>query len=180
MLQGSSIVRSAASSRVLATLAIAVAAVSFHDAALAQSRAAALGLFRPSIAQFLIDGDFDGRGDPCDCAPADPGAFGQPTEVAGIVVGADKETISWTAMEAQTGPTLYHDIVRGLVPALPVDGGAGESCLVSGVLGQSFADEDPLAPGQTYWYVVRARNTCATGTYGFATGGIERTPPPCP
>ena len=59
MLQGSSIVRSAASSRVLATLALAVAAVSFHDAALAQSRAAALGLFRPSIAQFLIDGDFD-------------------------------------------------------------------------------------------------------------------------
>ena len=108
------------------------------------------------------------------------GAFGEPTEITGVVVGADKETISWTAMEAQAGLALYHDLVRGLVTALPVDGGAGETCLVSGVLGQSYADEDALAPGQTYWYDVRARNACATGTYGFATGGAERTPPPCP
>jgi titin len=127
-----------------------------------------------------MDADSDGRGNACDCAPGDAGAFGQPTEVTGVLVGADKETISWMAMEAQTGPTLYHDIARGLVPALPVDGGAGESCLVSGVLGHSFADEDPLAPGQTFWYVVRARNTCAAATYGFATGGVERTPPACP
>ena len=34
---------------------------------------------------------------------------------------------------------------------------------------------DP-APGDGYYYLVRAQTACATGTYGFASGPVERTP----
>ena len=35
------------------------------------------------------------------------------------------------------------------------------------------------APGTGFWYVYRGRNSCGTGTYGFATGGAERISTVC-
>jgi hypothetical protein len=38
-----------------------------------------------------------------------------------------------------------------------------------------FAADGALpAPGHGFWYLYRGRNSCGTGSYGFATGGTER------
>jgi hypothetical protein len=61
--------------------------------------------------------------------------------------------------------------------------GGGESCLGSiAAATTSDAAIPPLMNG--YWYLVRGRNACGTGTYGFRTvggaPGAERTSTSCP
>jgi CSLREA domain-containing protein len=124
-----------------------------------------------------IDTDFDGRGDPCDCAPNDPGAFAIPAEVSGPTL-PDKVTLQWTAVPNVGSGTLY-DVLRGETQALPVDGGATETCMGS-VAGTSTTISGNPSPGVAFWYVVRARNSCGASTYGFATSGTERISNACP
>nr|MBP7149238.1 hypothetical protein [Acidobacteriota bacterium] len=40
-------------------------------------------------------------------------------------------------------------------------------------------DGELPAAGHGFWYLYRGRNSCGTGTYGFATGGAERIGAPC-
>jgi CSLREA domain-containing protein len=125
-----------------------------------------------------IDQDFDGHGDDCDCAPTDGGAFAVPhDEVAGLAV-TSKTTLAWTAVPNVGSGTLY-DVVRGETQALPMDGGATETCMGS-VSGTSTTISGSPSPGVAFWYVVRARNSCGASTYGFATSGVERVSNVCP
>ena len=125
------------------------------------------------------DGDGDGVGDTGDCAPDDPGAGYLPIEVAGAVFPADKQTFAWTPQAAYAGPATVYDVVRGSTADLP-PGGAGETCLASGVATAQTLDAAEPDPGVSFSYRVRARNVCGAGTYGSATGGAPRTPVACP
>jgi CSLREA domain-containing protein len=125
-----------------------------------------------------IDSDFDGHGDPCDCAPSDPGSF-TVHEVVGVAVAGDKQTLSWTPASGASTQTV-HDLVRGTLAALPVHGGAAETCLVSGSATSNAIDATVPDSGQGFWYVVRGKAACGTGTYGFATSGVERVSNVCP
>ncbi|HET9300151.1 MAG TPA: hypothetical protein VFO11_09400, partial [Candidatus Polarisedimenticolaceae bacterium] len=49
-------------------------------------------------------------------------------------------------------------------------GGAAETCVSSGPA-SSFTDASLPPLGAAYWYVVRAKNACATSSYGDATAG---------
>ncbi|MGH9798436.1 MAG: hypothetical protein ACRD5D_09820, partial [Candidatus Polarisedimenticolia bacterium] len=79
--------------------------------------------------------------------------------------------------------TVY-DLARGVVGELPVGAETSETCLASGVAGPPAADPDLPAVGRSLWYLVRGRNACGTGTYGFAAAngvpGAERVTAVCP
>jgi hypothetical protein len=127
-----------------------------------------------------IDNDFDGRGDDCDCLPGDPSAFAAPGEVAGFGVAADKSTLSWVSAVATSGTGTVHAVLRGDLGSFPVDGTPPGACLEPGTAAATASDPASPTDGQGFWYLVRARNACETGTYGFATGGPERVSPACP
>jgi hypothetical protein len=111
----------------------------------------------------------DESADSCSHVPGPP-----PEEVAGLQTsGKTVTTVSWTL---QAG--LRYDVASGAVSALRVDQGvASASCLANDVVAASQIDTRPApTPGTGYYYIVRAQDECASGTYGFATGGQERLP----
>jgi CSLREA domain-containing protein len=127
-----------------------------------------------------IDSDFDNHGDPCDCDDADPGVFAAPTEIRGLGLASDKQTVSWTSAAASSGSGTVHDLLRGAVAELPVGAGASESCLASGIPAASAVDAAIPAEGSAFWYLVRARNSCGNGGYGTGSGGAPRISSTCP
>ena len=126
-----------------------------------------------------IDDDVDGHGNVCDCAPSDPGAFATVSEVSGPTLGADKQTVSWVSQVAATGSGTVHQLLRGALGQFPVGSGASEVCL-STSSAASFVDASAPVAGSGYWYLVRAKNACGTGTYGTASGGSPRVSSTCP
>lgn len=101
-----------------------------------------------------------------------------PTEVTNLRLLANKTTLVWNS--ASGGPGTVHDVPRGLASQLPVGGGAAEICFRSGVAAATTTDSASPAPGNIFWYLVRGRNTCGTGTYGTTSGGTTRTTSTCP
>ena len=114
-----------------------------------------------------------------DCAPADGSVFAVPDEIAGLMFAGDKETLSWTSAAPSAGSGTVHDVVRGAVDELPVGTGPSEVCLAPGA-GSTTADPDSPSVSETFWYLVRGRNACGVGGYGFESGGAERTSDACP
>ena len=102
-----------------------------------------------------------------------------PTEVGSLTVAPDEQTVSWTAVAPSPGPGLVYDVARGSLSEIPADGGADESC-VPWFSGTSTLDLDTPGDAQGSWYLVRGRNACAPGTYGFRSDGTEQAPVSCP
>jgi len=130
----------------------------------------------------LLPGNLDGdaRGDECDCAPEDPRAFAVPGEVTELRLGQDKLTLGWKSAAPISGVDTVHDVVRGTLEELPVGGGPAEICLAPGILDATASDPASPAAEGGFWYLVRGRNLCGMGTYGFETSGIERRATVCP
>lgn len=127
-----------------------------------------------------FDADGDGAANQADCAPFDPGAFAAPGEVAGDAVSADGATYSWAPVASLAGSGTVYDVARGALGELPVGSGATESCLATDLQASSVTDGDTPPTGGGFYYVVRARNACGTGTYGHASSGAERITTACP
>ena len=102
-----------------------------------------------------------------------------PAEVAHLRFDADRVTLRWDSASG-AGPGTVHDVLRGLVTQLPVGSGAGDICLASGVANEFTSDAAAPGGSSAFWYLVRGRNACGIGTYGFRTGGMERTSTTCP
>jgi YD repeat-containing protein len=126
-----------------------------------------------------VDQDCDTVRDTLDCAPADGGAFAPPGEVSGLLF-PDKTTLSWGSAAPGAGSDTVHDVSRGLLAELPVGSGAAETCVAPGIPDAFATDSSSPDPGTGYWYLVRGRNVCGTGTYGTETGGSERSTAVCP
>lgn len=75
---------------------------------------------------------------------------------------------------------MVHDVARGLVGELPVGAGLSEVCLASGISTHTASDTARPAPGSSFWYLVRRRDNCGTGVYGFASDGTPRVTSACP
>jgi hypothetical protein len=126
------------------------------------------------------DGNACTVGDACQGGVCAGTTVQAPGEIVNVRIAADRATITWDPAAGATG----YDALRGLVGQLPVGSGAGESCLAPGV--SVATASDPATPPimTSYWYLVRGRNACGTGTYGFrAVGGApgaERTSTSCP
>ncbi len=99
-----------------------------------------------------------------------------PGEVQNLVVGAQlgPTSLGWTP---QGGGVLY-DVIGGDASSLiPAGSVADAQCLANGSSTARWVDSRPdPALGQTYYYLVRAEQSCNPGTYGFATSGAERFP----
>ena len=54
---------------------------------------------------------------------------------------------------------------------------SSESCLADDVSGNTASDEAEPAPGEGFWYLVRAGNACGVGSYGSeGSGGVPTVP----
>ena len=61
----------------------------------------------------FVDGDGDATGDSVDCAPGDPTAYAVPT-VGGLMIGADRITLTWTSWWWCTGRTASASATRSV------------------------------------------------------------------
>jgi hypothetical protein len=125
------------------------------------------------------DADGDGRDNVADCRPDDSTVFALPGEISGLAFGPDRVTLSWTPAIPSAGSATQHQVLRGLVSGLPV-GGASDACIVAGTPASSITDP-ALPPAEAaFWYVVRAKNACGTGSYGTTSAGSLRLGSVCP
>lgn len=58
--------------------------------------------------------------------------------------------------------------------------GASETCLASALAGTSKTDSVKPPVGAAFWYLVRGRNSCGSGPYGFASNGTPEVTGACP
>ena len=124
-----------------------------------------------------VDDDGDGLSECAgDCNDFDAGAIALPTEVTGLVFANDQQTLVWDSAAPGAGPGTVHDVVRGTLSGI---GGQGH-CLATGIAEATATDTVTPAPGVLFSYLVRGRNSCAVGTYGFQSDGAERTSAACP
>jgi N-acetylneuraminic acid mutarotase len=126
------------------------------------------------------DTDGDGTADVCDCGPADPTVFSVPREATGLRLADDKLRVSWDSAAPAAGSATVHDVLKGMLGEFAVGNGPGETCLAPGIPVTSTSDPSTPPAGSGFWYLVRGRNTCGAGTYGFRSGGAERTSTACP
>lgn len=115
-----------------------------------------------------------------DCDDTSPGAYQEPPEIQSVMLGADKRTVSWDPTSTVSGPATSYQVLRVPVADLPLDAGASPSCIGTGSTAASVSDAAVPLVGQGFGYVVRARNACGAGTYGFASSGAERISFVCP
>jgi photosystem II stability/assembly factor-like uncharacterized protein len=125
------------------------------------------------------DSDGDGVPNASDCAPADGGAYAAPAEVFQRPTANDDE-VAWNPLDVQAGPGTGYDVLRGLVPELRQASRPSDVCLATSLVAGSLTDTARPAPGGAFFYLVRARNACGTGTWGTASSGAPRVVTACP
>ncbi len=99
-----------------------------------------------------------------------------PQEIVGLVFES-ASALSWQPGSPSLGAT--HDVARGSLDEYPVGAGAGETCLASEP-GNMTLDFELPGPATGYWYLVRGRNACESGTYGEQSDTTERVTAVCP
>jgi hypothetical protein len=110
------------------------------------------------------DGNACTTADHCSAGVCTGTAVPAPGEVAGVGFLADGATIVW---DPPGGTGIVYDVVRGRLAALPVGpGGGDEICAATDSTTNAFTDTDPVPEGDGFWYLVRAANSCAPGSYG--------------
>jgi photosystem II stability/assembly factor-like uncharacterized protein len=125
------------------------------------------------------DADGDGSDNLADCRPDDAAVFAVPGEVSGLSIGSDRQTVSWDSAAPAAGSATEHQVLRGLIAGLPV-GGPTDACIVAGTTAASAVDADVPPADAGFWYLVRARNVCGTGSYGSTSAGGPRVGTACP
>ena len=118
----------------------------------------------------LDDLDRDGVVASADCLDSDPDVWQPPVEVHGVSVHKAPSVVevSWSSQRISAGPETHYDVVTGIVGELMVDRDYSRStCLVAGQDDSPYRDTRPSQEvGSAVYYLVRAVNVCATGSYG--------------
>lgn len=131
-----------------------------------------------------VDEDGDMAGDACDCEPADATVFSIPAEIRRVAADSNKHVLTWCHASLTGGSGSVHDVVRGIIAELPVGSGVSETCMISGLASARTTDTSVPSTGRSRWYLVRGRNSCGRGTYGFQSihgaPGPERVTTACP
>jgi len=122
-----------------------------------------------------IAGDLDGDLVPaaCDCDDTSAGAWADPTELRQLRVSRGSEVrLGWDPQGGIAGTGTTYSVVSGSLEQLRSSAGFAEACLSgTGLAMPSTTDARPGPPaGDAYYYLVRAENACAAGTYGDASG----------
>ncbi|MEE9218439.1 MAG: FG-GAP-like repeat-containing protein [Acidobacteriota bacterium] len=139
----------------------------------------------PLKASVQPDLDQDGAGDRCDCDPFDSGARFVPDEVRDLAATTDpllagNTLLSWQAPEPDPGTETAYDLARGNIPDLAADEGINQAtCLLDLTSSLNASDDAIPAPGQAFYYLIRAEISCGVGSFGSGTSGTERTASIC-
>jgi glucose/arabinose dehydrogenase len=118
------------------------------------------------------DADADGVNDACDCADTDAGSWSATVEVPRLRLSGQIATaLGWDAQRAATGSGVTYSVVTGTLTSLHSVGPALGACtLGTGITETKILDSRALpAPGDGYFYLVRASNGCGAGTFGDAS-----------
>ncbi|HET9300307.1 MAG TPA: hypothetical protein VFO11_10190, partial [Candidatus Polarisedimenticolaceae bacterium] len=111
-----------------------------------------------------------------DCAAADAGSFGMPTEVSGVSMsGASPTQLAWTSQAPAVGSGARYDIAGGLLSQLRTSGlVTATSCVASDLTTTSFSDARPQpSSGDGYFYLLRAENACGGGGFGPGRAALD-------
>lgn len=127
----------------------------------------------------FLETDGDGVRDDLDCAPNNPTAFARPGEIGGVTFPT-ATTIAWAPARLIAGAGTVYDVLRGSLMQLPVRTSSGGTCLAQDVSDASLSVGTSPPAGSGFYYLVRGRNVCGVGSYGFETTGAERTSAACP
>jgi len=156
---------------------------------------ASLGLYRPgtpvsaqatvlgpSLAPACNADNVCDAGEDChtcltDCSPGATLQYELPTEIENLRF-SDKTTLEWDPFISALGVSPDYDVIRGTVGAFPVGSGA-ETCVAPATSELTAQDSQDPATDQGFFYIVRGRNSCGTGTLGFGERS-ERTTAVCP
>ena len=126
----------------------------------------------------FADTDGDGMRDELDCALGNATAFAVPGSIRNLRFDAARR-LSWSTEAPRSGSGTIYDVLQGEIAQLPV-GSSNETCALQATSATSLpAGPNPLA-GAGFYYLVRGKNACGVGTYGFASSGAERTSAACP
>ena len=146
-------------------------------------------------AAYYRDADGDGRGDATiattacngvipagyvasgtDCNDAAATVWSIPTEARNVSFGS-QTTLGWSPPSEPGGSTGLYDTIRSGVPS---SFNAGATCV--DVNGNDTTSTDAAVPavGAAYYYLVRAENTCGSGSLGQSSIGAERIGRLCP
>jgi subtilisin-like proprotein convertase family protein len=115
----------------------------------------------------------------CDCDPFDPSVASVPAEVTGLEATDATVTFIWDSSIPASGSATVHDVLRGNLSQLPVGMGPSETCLLDGTSLATATDSSAPPPGSGYWYLIRGRNACGTGSYGSASNSDVRASSSC-
>jgi len=136
-----------------------------------------------AIDAVVADADTDGVIDAEDCAPDDPSAFSAPPRIRDLTLAQSATTdLSWSDPADVAGPGTTSDITGGVLGDLLASGGfSAASCMATGLDQPLWSDERPgPSPGEGLYYLVRGRNTCADGPWGYGSDLLRRVLPDCP
>jgi CubicO group peptidase (beta-lactamase class C family) len=130
------------------------------------------------------DADGDGVGDACDCAPADRRTWAVPDETDMLIFYPGGQYVEWQPPPHPGGYVLddRYDLIRAVRAS---DFVAYTVCARSNTaphLDLTFTT-DPAAsprPGRSFFYLVRAENSCGAGSAGHDSGGRIIPAQSCP
>ncbi len=120
------------------------------------------------------DGNACTVGDVCSGGMCAGSPITAPRETAGLSLGDDKSSVSWTADPSATS----YDVARGNVGSLSASS-AAVSCF-PGLPGALFIDPEVPPPDTGFFYLSRGANACGIGSFGADNSGQPRTVTSCP
>jgi choice-of-anchor B domain-containing protein len=119
-----------------------------------------------------LDGDVDGTNNGNDCAPSDASAWEIPSATSSLLLTeAAADNISWLGSAAPGGIQPLYDVLRSLSASDFMSG----ACMESGESDTLATDAAIPQPGEFYYYLIRAHNSC-----GGTLGDAGRTGVTCP
>jgi aldose sugar dehydrogenase len=117
----------------------------------------------------LNDADQDQVDAACDCKPNDASAYALPVEVLRLRTKrtGGTLTLSWDTQNHSAGAGTTYALVSGYLADLRENAGFADACtLKAAAQAPPVVDTRPLAAGQGWFYLVRAQNSCGSGTFG--------------
>jgi hypothetical protein len=123
-----------------------------------------------------IDGDGDSVANAADCVPGDSAAWTAPSPVTDLTLAKGTTRFQWS--QPVSGGGAVYDLLRSEDPA----DFWNATCIASGTPATTVPaawESGSPAPGEIFFYLVRARSACGTAPMGHRSDGTPRQGTAC-